>query len=613
MSFRPSAFSFARTTDPGGDSLLSDMFSPTIPESLPSDPPSSRRSGKFSFSSSSGGGAGGGGGGASKMQHLPPPPSPGMGGNAELPLPGRYGHGGRGSNTNNHTSNYGSSWASNNNSSIDMPSSPAAHLYFTPPTSRKPFRGFSRGVGGRRERPRANGEEGEDLFGFNAHAGSGSPPPLSTFYDGPLDGSLGLSLEDDREEEEERYDSISSYRRDAGFKDSGLGSRRNLASDTLGPKSRKRTWASTLDRDEWYENGRGGLVRGGGGGATGANGGGGTEGGQGNQERGQGGGGKRRIIDVVGSVASRLWEVVKGNASWGFYYPVSIVKGVGSASSSGGQGQKQQQHQQHGEEDAVRRISCESSRGLAVSLNLPQDHQEYIYTNGPVADTASTTTALPPRPSSSTSSSRRSTLSAPGSPTKSRRRANTSFTRNHIKKPTNSTTPATTAQSSLKDVDTDGGLRASWVLVPQQEFTPTTASLPPSTCRPRAAAAHLNNLNPAHSRSASTAHMLPKKRPFRYPVHVKPAAAHVSFEVPGAPGGRRTRKKSLSWGGAGALGEEQLIFGMEGAGAGGGAGGEEVDEVDESMRRWNERLREMIKEGREALGSKVEVVYEDCA
>lgn len=35
------------------------------------------------------------------------------------------------------------------------------------------------------------------------------------------------------------------------------------------------------------------------------------------------------------------------------------------------------------------------------------------------------------------------------------------------------------------------------------------------------------------------------------------------------------------------------------------------DEDDESMRRFNERLRDMIREGREALGSKVEVVYDE--
>ncbi|CAZ83148.1 unnamed protein product [Tuber melanosporum] len=35
------------------------------------------------------------------------------------------------------------------------------------------------------------------------------------------------------------------------------------------------------------------------------------------------------------------------------------------------------------------------------------------------------------------------------------------------------------------------------------------------------------------------------------------------------------------------------------------------DEEDESMRRFNERLRDMIREGREALGSKVEVVYDE--
>lgn len=310
---------------------------------------------------------------------------------------------------------------------------------------------------------------------------------------------------------------------------------------------------------------------------------------------------------MVGSVASRLWEVVKGNASWGFYYPVSIVRGVGGI---GGAGQKEQQQQQ--EDDTIREVGAESSRALAVGSNLLQDH-EYSYTNGFMANITSTittaATSLPQRPSSS-SSSRRSTLSAPSSPTKSRRRANTALTR---KKPITALT-ATTVESSLKDVDTDPGLRASWVLVPQQEFTPTTASLSASASRPLPVARGINSnqsYSHSHSRSASTANALGKKRPFRYPVGAKPTTAHVSFEVPGAPGGRRARKKSLSWGGTGGWAGEKMVFGS-GAGLGVEIGeGEEEDEVDESIRRWNERLREMIREGREALGSKVEVLYED--
>jgi len=49
-----------------------------------------------------------------------------------------------------------------------------------------------------------------------------------------------------------------------------------------------------------------------------------------------------------------------------------------------------------------------------------------------------------------------------------------------------------------------------------------------------------------------------------------------------------------------------------GAGAAAAVGlGEDEDEVDESMRRFNEQLKAMIREGKEALGSTVEVVYED--
>lgn len=42
-----------------------------------------------------------------------------------------------------------------------------------------------------------------------------------------------------------------------------------------------------------------------------------------------------------------------------------------------------------------------------------------------------------------------------------------------------------------------------------------------------------------------------------------------------------------------------------------GSFGEEEDEMDEDLRRWNESLKMMIKEGKEALGAKVEVVYDD--
>lgn len=42
-----------------------------------------------------------------------------------------------------------------------------------------------------------------------------------------------------------------------------------------------------------------------------------------------------------------------------------------------------------------------------------------------------------------------------------------------------------------------------------------------------------------------------------------------------------------------------------------GPGDESEGEEDESIRRFNEKLKEMIREGREALGSKVEVYYED--
>jgi hypothetical protein len=38
---------------------------------------------------------------------------------------------------------------------------------------------------------------------------------------------------------------------------------------------------------------------------------------------------------------------------------------------------------------------------------------------------------------------------------------------------------------------------------------------------------------------------------------------------------------------------------------------DDEDEADESIRRFNEKLKDMIREGREALGSRIEVTYDD--
>ena len=199
MSFRTSAFNFTRNSDPGssgsgGDSLLSDMFSPSIPESLPSYPSSRRR---FSFSNIT----------ENKIQHLPPPHSPRMP-NAQLSGYGNHHYHSNGYVCGNYTSN-----------TVDIPSSPTVHMYSTPPTSKKPFKRFSAGSDVRKGRLGESEDGSRFVSDFN---GRQSPLPLSTFYDGPLDGSLSLSLEQEEEEEEEedRYAAISNYRRDAGFKES---------------------------------------------------------------------------------------------------------------------------------------------------------------------------------------------------------------------------------------------------------------------------------------------------------------------------------------------------------------------------------------------------------
>lgn len=597
MSFRTSAFNFTRNSDPGGpgsggDSLLSDMFSPSIPESLPSYPPS-RRTSRFSFSSMT----------ENKIQHLPPPPSP------RMPSAQLSGYG------NHHYHNSGYVCGNYTSNNVDIPSSPAVHIYSTPPTSRKSFKRFSSGGGVCRERLGEDEDDPRSVFGFN---GRRSPPPLSTFYDGPLDGSLSLSLEGEQEEEEEedRYATISNYRRDAGFKESnsrtgGAVGEVEISSGGLdGVKvgnSKKRVWASTLDDDEWYENGRGGLIRGTGVGSMGADMGHSVQG-----ERGAAGGGKRRIIDVVGSVASRLWEAVKENASWGFYYPTSILKG-GTPSKGNTETQKLKTKEvgevgEAGEADD-RRLSIECSRTLPAQLQEEQ-FPAYSYTNGNMVNSLNSTLFLEQQQQHDTilgghsSLYRGSTLIAPDSPTIT---CNPRTLNDSLTWKDSANTVSSSSYVMNQDLDTADGLRASWVFIPQQEFMPTTATMNSSfnSPRPSSSRSHLSrpSSNPrTHARSASAVSAGPQRRPFRFPVKPLPTTANVVFACP-VGGGRRSRKKSLSTGGTSGWGwGEDEVF---------GPGTEQEDEVDENMRRWNEKLREMIREGREALGSTVEVLYED--
>ncbi|KAF8464630.1 hypothetical protein BDZ91DRAFT_763982 [Kalaharituber pfeilii] len=547
MAFRSSAFSFTRNSDPGGgDSLLSDMFQPSIPESLPSYPSGTGR--RFFL-----------GGGASvangnKIQHLPPPPSP------VTKTIGLHSSGAAG----------GYGYSSSRNHEMDIPSSPPSHLYSTPPTSKKPFRSFRTG---------GNMSRAEDL--------SASPPPLSTFYDEPIDGSLRLTQEEAEEEEEDRYASISSYRRDAGFVSSGTNCLDKSGTFGVGVGgSRKRTWSATLDDDEYYENGRGPLVRAGSDG-TGAQ-----------DGRGTNGGGKRRIIDVVGSVASKLWEVVKGNAAWGFYYPGSIL----SASLSKQQQQQvplqQQPRDDTGENtNGYGRASGEyieevtnNGDGLDISTtDALQSGRYYTNDTGFGTFTSAVSGRLERRESmieedgDFSSLHESSSMPAPESPTRPQRTSSTAFSRrNSISQP----------------LDADSGLRASWVLVPQQEFVPTAAQRP-SSSRSHLGRAAGRPTGHVRSASAATTNMGGKKRPYRFPVKPVTTGGNVMFDF-GTGSPRRSRKKSLSGGGWGAWPASSP-----------GHGSEEEDEVDESMRRWNEKLKAMIREGKEALGSKVEVVYED--
>ncbi|KAI5807688.1 hypothetical protein DFH27DRAFT_523294 [Peziza echinospora] len=572
-----------------------DMFQPTIPETLPSYPPSSQ------FTSSSGGGgrrflfgARGNGGTTNKIHHLPPPPSP-----SQINNGGYYGGG---------ANNY--------------PTSPAAHLYSTPPTSRKKIHSFNR-------RRLAYGEDDDEEDDVSRGGISASPPPLSTFYDGPLDGSLTLPYEEEDDDDVVGRvvggvsEGLSNCRRDGGF---------------VG-KSRKRSYTSTLDDDEYYENGRGPMVR------MGANGAGrgGVIGGGGGQGAGGavGGGGKRRIIDVVGSVASKLWEVVKGTSSWSFYYPGSILGGA-PANTANAAGMLAPR----GEVEMVNGNGCGGGAKPIgeVYLGTTRDGTSMRRESTWGGPSSSTPTLGLHQPASSSSTSlvtekasvRRPSITTPSSPTKTRRKSsaasNGSFGRpqkHHQQQQQQQQQPA---QLAPTDFDTNSGLRASWVLVsPETDKHSTTSNTAarsrPTNIRQISARPLLRPLGHARTSSSSVAAITAtgKRRPFRYAAKPITPTANVSFDFNTSPtaaggvssnnstakssGGRRTSsgRKSIS-------GAQWVSTGFEVVGLGATAAvglGEDEDEVDESMRRFNEQLKAMIREGKEALGSTVEVVYED--
>ncbi|KAF8533061.1 hypothetical protein BDD12DRAFT_528811 [Trichophaea hybrida] len=121
---------------------------------------------------------------------------------------------------------------------------------------------------------------------------------------------------------------------------------------------------------------------------------------------------------------------------------------------------------------------------------------------------------------------------------------------------------------------TEAAMSARWVLVSPTPLT-TTRKRAPSTSSP--------------TTTRRQRPVVSKKRGLKPPPRTPPCQSQQSFNF-GTPtsAGKRHRKG----GSRDRVGEDDL-------------------EMDDDMRRFNERLKAMIREGKEALGAKVEVVYDE--
>jgi len=122
---------------------------------------------------------------------------------------------------------------------------------------------------------------------------------------------------------------------------------------------------------------------------------------------------------------------------------------------------------------------------------------------------------------------------------------------------------------------TEAGMSARWVLVSPTPLTTSTRKRAPSTSSP--------------TTTRRPRPVLSKKRGLKPTPRTPPYQSQQAFNF-GTPtsAGKRHRKG----GSRDRVGEDEL-------------------EMDDDMRRFNERLKAMIREGKEALGAKVEVVYDE--
>lgn len=287
---------------------------------------------------------------------------------------------------------------------------------------------------------------------------------------------------------------------------------------------------------------------------------------------------KRRIIDVVGSVASRVWEFCISKTPFfapqddgmeferevqqhmGLYMPSPFSNSpqLAPPSWSGGGG---------GQDTGM--------GGTLYSFHAPP---VYSAPSKPAVSTAAGGLSSRWVMVSPTPSTRPSTATATASITPSA--IPRPYTAPSAHAPYNPTTYATTATSA----------------------TTATASTPRSRRNSTASVARRPATRPIVASSSRA------KRPavVRHKHSLSSAAA---FPAPPSQSAFTFGSASSSPARAG-LGRRKLSI-AGGRAAVAVAVDDEDDEEDESIRRFNEKLKDMIREGREALGSRIEVTYDD--
>ncbi|KAH8146682.1 uncharacterized protein LAJ45_09365 [Morchella importuna] len=314
---------------------------------------------------------------------------------------------------------------------------------------------------------------------------------------------------------------------------------------------------------------------------------------------------KRRIIDVVGSVASRVWEFCISKTP--FYSGV-------------------EENLQGKEEMAFERIRGAGNVGMGMQQNyfasapspsttycppevVQQEESKQDHTGG----LSSRWVMVSPTPVASTASSRPAT--ATHIPLNAASRIPRPYTAPNIytTPPYSPTIYATTATSTTTATATVTQTNPTNT-APSRARRNSTASNTSTPRRPPArpvVAASSRAKRPAvvrtrHSQASSVA------APGAYP-----APPQSAFTFDGAPGraassaSTRSSRRRLT-GGSISGGRAVSIGSSYGGSFGAGLPkDDDEDEADESIRRFNEKLKDMIREGREALGSRIEVTYDD--